>query len=147
LAVEALKQKAVIGRLLKQRFGEHAMVDASSICSTPHLDDDSLSAFVEGRLGERELPPILMHLIECGGCRQSSAELLRLSTEIESEIAPAVVAQREPGRFKKFLDDLVARVLAKDESSVFAYHAPGEEEAKEEKESDTIESPSNKEKK
>jgi hypothetical protein len=145
LAIEALKQKAMIGRLLKQRFGEHAMVDASGICSTPHLDDDSLNAFVEGRLGERELPPVLMHLIECGGCRQSSASLLRLSAEIESELAPAPITQREPGRFKKFLDDLVARVVAQDESSVFAYHAPGEEGAKEEKESDTVESRKTKE--
>lgn len=116
------------------------MVDVSGICSTPHLDDDSLNAFVEGRLGDREMQPILLHLIECGGCRHSSAELLRLSTEIESDLISSPATHREPGRIKKFLDDLVARMLAKDESSVFAYHSEAEETSKEEKDESRVES-------
>jgi hypothetical protein len=43
-----------------------------------HLDDDLLSAFVEGRLGDAESKPVTTHLVDCGFCRNVTAELVRL---------------------------------------------------------------------
>jgi hypothetical protein len=123
---EPFNQGDVIGRLLRQRYGAGAKHGTASHCSTPHLDDDSLNAFVEGRLSDAEMAPFASHLVECGPCRHASAELLRLSGEFDLIDAPTSTVEREPGRIRKFLDDLVSRVLATDESAVFAYHSPAE---------------------
>lgn len=123
---EPFNQGDVIGKLLRQRYGAGAKFGTANHCSTPHLDDDSLNAFVEGRLSDAEIVPITSHLVECGPCRHASAELLRLSGEFDLIDAPISTVEREPGRIRKFLDDLVSRVLATDESTVFAYHSPAE---------------------
>ena len=34
-----------------------------------HIDQDSLSAFVEGTLSERESAPVVGHLVGCSFCR------------------------------------------------------------------------------
>jgi hypothetical protein len=126
---EPFNQGDVIGKLLRQRHGAGAKFGTANHCSTPHLDDDSLNAFVEGRLSDAEIVPITSHLVECGSCRHASAELLRLSGEFDLIDAPVSTVEREPGRIRKFLDDLVSRVLATDESTVFAYHSPAEPQA------------------
>jgi hypothetical protein len=123
---EPFNQGDAIGKLLRQRYGAGAKTGTANHCSTPHLDDDSLSAFVEGRLSDSEIVPITSHLVECSTCRHASAELLRLSGEFDLIDAPISTVEREPGRIRKFLDDLVSRVLATDESAVFAYHSPAE---------------------
>jgi hypothetical protein len=126
---EPFNQGDLVGKLLRQRFGAGAKIGTTNHCSTPHLDDDSFNAFVEGRLSDAEIVPITSHLVECGPCRHASAELLRLSGEFDLIDAPVSTVEREPGRIRKFLDDLVSRVLATDESAVFAYHSPSEPQA------------------
>src|SRR5678816_1862759 len=46
-----------------------------------HLDEDSLSAFVEGRISERESVPFVSHLVDCSFCRHVTTELIRLDSE------------------------------------------------------------------
>lgn len=95
-----------------------------------HLDEDALSAFVEGQLGERESAPLISHLVACGSCRRITAQLIRLEDELEGgpETAPAPVTEEGRGRLRRFLAELSERVLpSSEEDAVFAYHAPAED--------------------
>ena len=111
--------------MIHQHLQRRAMV-APLVAADVHLDEDALSAFVEGRLTEAESAPVIQHLVGCGLCRRTTAQLVRL----ESEIGPAEVsapdqAHDEPGRVRSLLDDLSSRVLPQPEGdAVFAYHAP-----------------------
>lgn len=102
-----------------------------------HLDEDQLSAFVEGRLGELESAPFISHLVACAACRRATAELVRLQFALEGEQQPELITnQEEPGRIRRLLEDMASRVVdASDE--VFAYHAPAEDLEQEEKRSET----------
>ena len=48
-----------------------------------HLDEDSLSAFVEGALTQSQAAPILKHLIDCILCRRVTAQLAELSNVLD----------------------------------------------------------------
>lgn len=115
-------------RMIHQHLQSRALV-APPMLYDEHLDEDSLSAFVEGRLNESESASVIPHLVACGFCRRITAQLVRLESEIgEVETsAPAVTA--EPGRIRSLLQDLAARVLpsSDDDEAVFAYHAPAED--------------------
>jgi hypothetical protein len=114
--------------MIHQHLQRNAMV-APSVVSNLHLDEDALSAFIEGRLTEQESAPVIQHLVGCGFCRRATAQLIRLESEIgpaETEI-PASENQ-EPGRIRSLLDKLASRVLPQAEGdAVFAYHAPAED--------------------
>jgi hypothetical protein len=90
-----------------------------------HLDEDTISAFVEGRMGTAESRPVLSHLTTCGVCRRASAHLLQLENQIEGESEPE---QEEPGRLQAFLSNLQSLVPSNEEV-VFAYENPEDEEA------------------
>lgn len=94
----------------------------------PHLDEDALSAFVEGRLSEIESAPITSHLVSCNSCRRFTAQLIRLESEIgeREEAASPLPEAPEPGRIRSLLENLAARVLPVSDE-VFAYHAPAED--------------------
>jgi hypothetical protein len=102
-----------------------------------HLDEDKLSAFVEGRLSDLESAPAIRHLVSCGSCRNITAQLVRLDTELSEVETETPVYKEEPGRVRRLLADLASRVLPSAEGDVvFGYHAPADdfekrEEAKE----------------
>jgi hypothetical protein len=112
----------------------HQHLQRSAIAAPPvvtdvHLDEDALSAFVEGRLTEQESAPVIQHLVGCGFCRRATAQLIRLESEIGStDMGASETIQDEPGRIRTLLDDLASRVLPQAEGdTVFAYHAPAED--------------------
>lgn len=93
-----------------------------------HLDEDMLSAFVEGRLSEVESAPLVKHLVSCSSCRHITAQLIRLDTELAGRASEARAPEREePGRLRRLLSDLASRVLPSTETEVFAYHAPADD--------------------
>jgi hypothetical protein len=91
-----------------------------------HLDEDQLAAFTEGRLSEEESRPLTMHLVDCASCRRITARLVRLEDELGEQEIPASAPQ-EPGRIRKLLAELAARVVPSTEDTVFAYHSPVED--------------------
>lgn len=99
---------------------------AGSYFAGAHLDEDALSAFVEGRLSDRESAPIISHLVACNSCRRFTAELVRLDFEVGSTESSAPPPQTEPGRIRRLLEDLASRVLPESDE-VFAYHAPADD--------------------
>lgn len=114
--------------MIHQHLQRSAM-EAPPVIAGVHLDEDALSAFVEGRLTETESAPVIQHLVGCGFCRRATAELIRLEAETgPMETALPASEQEEPGRIRSLLDKLASRVLPQSEGdSVFAYHAPAED--------------------
>lgn len=95
-----------------------------------HLDDDSLTAFAEGRLSEREAAPMVAHLVDCSFCRHITAELVRLDLEFapEEESVRAVVREAEPSKISEVLSNLLSKIFGTTDGAVFAH---SEDEAKE----------------
>lgn len=115
-----------IRRMIHQHLQRRAMV-APPLVADMHLDEDSFSAFVEGRLTETESAPVIQHLVSCGFCRRITAQLVRLESEIGPPEESAPETTTGPNRLER-LKDLVSRVLPQSEGdAVFAYHAPAED--------------------
>lgn len=99
-----------------------------------HLDEDSLAAFVEGNLSEREAKPMLSHLVDCSFCRHVTAELVRLDFAFADEQVHAVTEESQPSRISEVLNGLLAKIFGTNDGAVFAHHETEEkDENKEEK--------------
>jgi hypothetical protein len=125
------KERESIRLMIQARLHRSELADAP-VGSTAgaHLDEDALSAFVDGYLGERESAPLIKHLVACGFCRRITAQLIRLDNELGAfnETVKRIDVEDEPGRLRRFLADLAARALSSNEDdAVFAYHAPAED--------------------
>lgn len=127
-----------IRHLLEQYLQQREPVTATrSAVSPEHFDEDTLAVFIEGRLSPDESAPLISHLVGCHFCRRATVQLIRLESALgASEITDAVTPE-EPGRIRRLLDALAARVLpASNEEIVFAYHAPAEDLEQAEKSSE-----------
>jgi hypothetical protein len=131
---EAIRE--MIDYRLKSMSAESAALPAES-----HLDEDTISAFVEGRLAASESRPVLSHLTACRSCRQASAQLLRLENEVLGNQIDedAGISEEGPGRLQAFLNSLKSLGSSTDEV-VFAYQNP-EEEEEQQPSADSSESP------
>jgi hypothetical protein len=133
------KESELVRRMVHEHLRRRASLTPASLVGA-HLDEDKLSAFVEGRLGDKESAPVTRHLVSCGSCRNITAQLVRLDTELSGVETETPAQAEEPGRIRRLLADLAARVLPSSEGDVvFGYHAPADdfekkEEAKDEDE-------------
>jgi len=100
-----------------------------------HLDEDYLTAFIEGNLSEREAKPIVSHLVDCSFCRHVTAELVRLDFAFADEEAPSAVQQSQPSKISEVLSGLLAKIFGTGDSAVFA-HQESEEKPETETEED-----------
>ena len=123
------KESDRLRRMVHQHMSRRASLAPASVAVGAHLDEDALSVFVEGRLSENESAPLIRHLVACASCRHITAQLIRLDTELSASEAPAPApSAEEPGRIRRLLSDLAARVLpSSEEDVVFAYHAPADD--------------------
>lgn len=101
--------------------------------TTDHLDEDTISAFVEGNLSRREATPATAHLVNCGFCRHRTAELVRLDFEFAEE-AEAPSVPTEPSKVSDVLSGILGKLFGAGEGAVFAHEE--KEEAKKDEESD-----------
>jgi hypothetical protein len=101
-----------------------------------HLDEDSLTAFTEGNLSEREALPIVNHLTECSFCRHVTTELVRLDLAFAETDLPTVTADSaEPASISSVLSGILSRIFGSGEAAVFAHEEKDtdEEETEDEK--------------
>jgi anti-sigma factor RsiW len=88
-----------------------------------HFDEDAISAFVEGRLEEAESSSLVSHLVQCASCRYTTAQLVRLESQLDSE--SEATAEEGPGRLRSFIDRVAAHLTPSfEEDAVFAYQDP-----------------------
>jgi hypothetical protein len=108
--------------MIDQRLKARAS-DESTVPADAHLDEDAISAFVEGRLVEAESAPLVSHLIVCASCRHATAQLIRVESQFKPEDEPT--PDESPGRVGLLLERLAAGFTpALEEDAVFAYQEP-----------------------
>lgn len=129
-----IKIQALLDRYLNLHSSNGALANVQ------HLDEDLLSAFIEGNLSSREAEPIVSHLVDCSFCRHITAELVRLDLAFaEMEHTQAQARVSAPSRVSKVMSNLLSRIFGSGDAAVFAHEDPkkGEdEEAKTEEEKD-----------
>jgi hypothetical protein len=90
-----------------------------------HLDEDAMSAFVEGLLSANETRSMITHLTSCASCRDFTARLIRLESTFSAE-GESTVVEEPPSRLRQFLERFASPVLPVGEDAVFAYQNPDE---------------------
>lgn len=115
--IEELRMQGLLDRYLNRQSAARGLSTQQN-----HLDEDSLAAFIEGNLSEREAKPIISHLVDCSFCRHVTAELVRLDFAFADEQVHAVVQESQPSRISEVLNGLLARIFGTGDSAVFAHH-------------------------
>lgn len=100
-----------------------------------HLDEDSLTAFTEGNVTEREAPPIVKHLVACSFCRHVTAELVKLDLAFNEGAVAVTAIENQPSKVSEVLSNLLSRIFGTNDEAVFA-HQEKEETEDDEKKSD-----------
>lgn len=121
-----IKIQGLLDRFLKVRSAGNG-----TFTNRNHLDEDTLSAFVEGNIGEREANPVVSHLVDCSFCRDITVELVRLDLAFAGEAEPVLIAESQPTKIADVLSGILTRIFGSGEGAVFAHHE--DEETKEEK--------------
>jgi hypothetical protein len=106
----------------------------SELSRNSHLDEDSLTAFVEGNLNRRESEPIVRHLVDCSFCRHVTTELVKLDYAFDGaeEVRPQTVKANEPAKISEVLSGLLSRIFGTSDGAVFAHHESEKDSEKEE---------------
>ena len=102
--------------------------------ATAHLDQDTLAAFIEGTLNERESAPVVSHLVACGFCRHITAELVKLEMAFADEPVLARTEEEKPARISAVLSNLFEKIFGSADNAVFAHEEKDEEKKDNEEE-------------
>ncbi len=128
---QELQIQGLVDRFLNVRTANNNLANENR-----HLDEDMLSAFVEGNLNQREASPIVSHLVDCSFCRNVTAELVRLDMAFEGEEVRAVETQAEqPSKISEVLNGLLARIFGSNDATVFAHQEDEEKDEEKDEES------------
>ncbi|MDQ4121272.1 MAG: zf-HC2 domain-containing protein [Acidobacteriota bacterium] len=106
----------------------------SPVATDAHLDEDSISAFVDGTLSNREAEPIMRHLVGCSPCRKITAQLARLAEELHEHPEAVLSAAPQTSRFQQFMQSLGLSSFGFGDEAVFAHNDSAEEDKKEDSE-------------
>src|SRR5713101_2451457 len=106
----AEREMEVVRTMVHCRLNSLAGVKTESIPVTAHLEEDAMSAFVEGQLGENETRAIICHLTSCGSCREFTARLSRLESTFTAE-DESTMAEETPSRMRRFLEGLASQII------------------------------------
>jgi hypothetical protein len=127
---QTLRIQGLIDQYLSSRY-QHTTAEASG----NHLDDDSLSAFAEGRLSPREAEPMIGHLVQCSFCRHITSELVKLDLAFAADTEVIQRAEStEPSKISEVLSGLISRIFGTGEGAVFAHNETEEKDEETEKE-------------
>jgi len=110
----------LIERLIDVRLKARFQDGPLPATSAPHLDDDIISALIEGRLGQAESLSMVSHLVNCATCLHLTANLIRFEADM-NEVGSASMPEQDPGPLRKFLDRIAEGVIPLDEEAVVAY--------------------------
>lgn len=112
---------------------EFLIADDSDISgSLHHLDDDTLTAFTEGSISQREARPVVAHLAACGHCRNITVELVRTEMAMAGEDRTELAAESTPASVSSVLSGIVSRLFERSDAAVFA-HGEKEEDTDDDK--------------
>jgi len=110
--------------MIAQRLKAVAAAELTNVPAQSHLDEDVITAFVEGRLVGDECQPVLAHLAACGACRRTSAQMVQMENQIDAEVTGDI--PEEPSRLESLISRLGSILPSTGEDVVFAYQNPEE---------------------
>lgn len=118
-------------------LGSYLKLRSSNESTGEHLDQDTLSAFVEGNVSRREAAPIVSHLADCGFCRHITSELVRLDLAFaQTDNSALLVSDRAPAKVSEVLSGILAKIFDSADSAVFAHQEPEDENEKKSEDAD-----------
>jgi hypothetical protein len=127
---QEMRIQGLLDRYLVSRESNRVTADSLS----PHLDEDSIAAFAEGNLSERQAKPIVSHLVDCSFCRNVTAEIVRLDASFaENDLPVTAIAGSEPTKISEVLSGLFSKIFGTTDGAVFA-HNEDEEKSEESEE-------------
>ena len=126
-----LQMQGLLDRYLRSRTSGRNL-----ILQGQHLDEDSLAAFTEGNLSEREAQPIVSHLVDCSFCRHVTAELVRLDLAFAEQEVEIAAVENQPSKISEVLSNLLSRIFGTSDEAVFAHQEKEEDLDKAEDERD-----------
>jgi hypothetical protein len=97
-----------------------------------HLDEDTVTAFIEGNLAEREAKPLTTHLVGCAFCRHITAEMIKLDLVFAEEAAATAGPKSEPTKVSEVLNGILSRIFGTTDGAVFAHQESEEDDTNEE---------------
>jgi len=122
----AEREMEAIRTMVDCRLNSLAGIKTESIPVAAHLEEDAMSAFVEGQLGENETRSIISHLTSCGSCREFTARLIRLESTFTAN-EESMMVEDAPSRLRQFLERFASQIIpSSGEDAVFAYQNPDE---------------------
>ncbi|MGI9055044.1 MAG: hypothetical protein ACR2F2_04490 [Pyrinomonadaceae bacterium] len=113
---------------LLDRFLKVSSAENNTFTTQDHLDEDTLSAFVEGNLREREAKPVVSHLVDCSFCRNITTQLIRLDLAFAGETETIPVTENQPTKIADVLSGILTRIFGSNEGAVFAHHEENQDE-------------------
>lgn len=138
---ELKNEPPAISYLIEQRLKERSLGETTEALA--HLDEDTITAFVEARLEEPEYLSAVSHLVKCSECRSTTAQLVRLEFELD-ESNESTPYEESSSRLGAFLSGIAANLIPADqEDAVFAYQNPETEKEEPPAESPTSDSETN----
>ena len=122
---ETIKIQGLLARYLELRSADDRTLEN-------HLDEDTINAFSEGRVSEREAIPLVNHLSDCSFCRHKTVELVRLELQFAEmdEPIPALKTSDEPASISSVLSGILSRIFGSNEAAVFAHEERDDENDK-----------------
>ncbi len=126
--------QGLIDRYLRSRNS-----DNETILPGEHLNEDSLAAFTDGNLSEREAQPIVSHLVDCSFCRHVTTELIRLDLAFADQAVQVTAVENQPSKVSEVLNNLLSRIFGRDDGAVFAHQEKEEDSEKKENSEDSKE--------
>jgi len=121
---ERLNKRAdAIRGLVDHRLKSVAADELRDVSTKSHIDEDTIAAYLEGRLADSECKPVLAHLASCGLCRRTSAQFIRLENQVDAEPANEITAAEDSGRLEALLSTF-GSMVSSNEDVVFAYQNP-----------------------
>ena len=116
--------------LLDKYLTSRNVLKSSAAETSAHLDEDSLTAFAEGRLSRREGGPVVSHLVACRFCRHKTAELIRLDLDLGDVTETTTpIESTEPSRISAVLSDILSKMFGTTDGAVFAHEEKSEDDA------------------
>lgn len=115
--VEMNQQEIAIQGLI----GQYLALRPETSTQTGHLDQDTLSAFVEGSLNRQAGESAVGHLVACSYCRHISAELIRLDLEFADSAPAEINTTAAPSTISAVLSGLFSKIFGTSDGAVFAH--------------------------
>lgn len=119
---EEIKIQGLLDRYLRVRSANN------NSFSDNHLDEDSITAFVEGKVSERESPKIVQHLTDCSFCLHVTGEVAKLNAVFATDDIVVANPTKEPMKISEVLGGLMTRIFGTNDGAVFAHEEKKEDE-------------------